>query len=213
MLSDDYLVRMIMQFAAVMAKIAGLKMAGQYPEALEEIDQALGQLLGMDTAIINLLDDESLERILTVNGQIDIKRLGALAELLMEEGNILELMNRKSECMDSFARSLNYYLMIMQLESTPPIEVPAKIDELTKKINNSDLPLKTLLDLFCFYENEGQIIKAEKILDTLVESDAPVDVRQERISFYERLLKMDHEVLIGNGISRKEIQKKLKMLG
>ena len=95
MLSDDYLIRMIRQGVAVLARIVGLKKAGDYQEALQEVDQSLEQILGLDVELIRSLDDESLYRILTKNEQLDLERLGFLADLFKEEGDILNLQDQK----------------------------------------------------------------------------------------------------------------------
>lgn len=112
MFSEDYIIRMVRQATAVLASIIGLKSAGQYQEALQDIDQALEQLLGMDPKLIRLLDDESLYKILTKNNVLDLEKLGFLADLFKEEGDIKKLQNQNDECINCYIRSLNYYLMI-----------------------------------------------------------------------------------------------------
>jgi hypothetical protein len=86
MLSQDYLIRIIRQATAVIAKIIGLKEAGQYQEALQVIDQTMEQAWGMNADMVNLLDDESLYKVLTINEVLDLDRLGIIAELFTEKG-------------------------------------------------------------------------------------------------------------------------------
>jgi hypothetical protein len=212
MLSEDYLVRQIMQFASVIAKIMGLKMGGQYQVALEVIDQSLGELLGISAELANLLDDESLYKALTINEVLDLERLGMVAELFKEKGDILNLQKQKMESDNCYLRSLNGYLLISSnKDSSQSNELSQKIDELILKLMNYDLPEKTILDLFCYYENEGKYAKAENILSLLVNlPKVNADIQSEMISFYKRLLLKSQKELSAGGIEEKRIRLKLK---
>ena len=212
MLSEDYLVRQIMQFVSVIAKIMGLKMGGQYQVALEVIDQSLGELLGISAELVNLLDDESLYKALTINEGIDLERLGMIAELFKEKGDILNLQKQKMESDNCYLRSLNGYLLISSnKDSSQPNELSQKIDELIIKLVNYDLPEKTILDLFCYYENEGKYAKAENILSLLVNHPkVNADIRSEMISFYQRLLLKSQKELSAGGMEKNRIRLKLK---
>lgn len=212
MLSEDYLVRKFMQAAAVIAKIIGLKMGGQYQEALEVIDQTLGQLLGINADLAILLDDESLYKILTINEEIDLERLGIIAELFKEKGDILNLQKQKPESDNYYVRSLNYYLMMSSnKDPSQPYELSQKINELILTLVNYNLPEKTILDIFCYYENEGEYAKAENILAKLVNHPKlNVDLRSEMTSFYQRLLLKNQKELSAGGMNKKQIRLKLK---
>jgi hypothetical protein len=212
MLSEDYLVRQIMQFVSVIAKIMGLKMGGQYQVALEVIDQSLGELLGISAELANLLDDESLYKALTINEVIDLERLGMIAELFKEKGDILNFQKQIMESDNCYLRSLNGYLLISSnKDSSQPNELSQKIDELILKLVNYDLPEKTILDLFCYYENEGKYEKAENILSLLVNHPkANADIRSEMKSFYQRLLLKSQKELSTGGMEKNRIRLILK---
>jgi hypothetical protein len=212
MFSEDYIVRQIMQFVSVMAKIMGLKMAGQYQVALEVIDQSLGELLGINADIVNLLDDESLYKVLTINAVLDLERLRNIAELYKEKGDIFNLQNNKLESDNCYLRSLNYYLLISNNKQPSQLfDLSQKINELIIKLVNYDLPEKTHLDLFCYYENEGEYAKAENILAKLISNPkGNVDLRDEMISFYQRLLLVKQKELSAVGMTKKQIRLKLK---
>ena len=127
MFSDDYLIRMIRQATAVFARIIGLKSAEQYQEALQVIDQTLEQLFGIDAEIIRLLDDESLYTLLMKNEVLDLEKLGFIADLFKEEGDIQKLQNQNNESINCYIRSLNYYLMIgINSETSHPIRIISK---------------------------------------------------------------------------------------
>ena len=115
MFSEDYIIRMVRQHTAVFASIIGLKSAGQYQEALQDIDQALEQLLGMDAVIFRLLDDESQYSLLMKNEVLDLEKLGIIADLFKEEGDIQKLQDQNYECINCYIRSLHYYLMKLEI--------------------------------------------------------------------------------------------------
>jgi hypothetical protein len=214
MLSEDYLIRMIRQAAAVMAKIIGLKKAGDYQEALQTIDQTLEQLLGMNAHVVHLMDDESLYKTLTLDESLDLERLGIIADLYWEEADILGLQEQKTESINSYIRSLNYYLTIrINSSSSQPKDLSRKIEEITKKLADVNLPEKTMFDLFCYYENEGKYKKAEKILAGLTaRPEKGADIKAETISFYKRLLEKSPMELSAGGMNVKQIRRKLKGL-
>ena len=214
MFSEDYLIRMIKQATAVFARVIGLKSAGKYQEALQAIDQTLEQLFGMDAETIRLLDDESLYKILMKNEVLDLEKLGFIADLFKEEGDIQKLQNQNNESINSYTRSLDYYLMAgLNSETSRPIGLSQKIDELLQKLDTYNFEEKTLLDLFCYYENAGEFAKADNMLSKLAtRNDAKVNVVDEMKSFYKRLIEKSPKELTAGGMSRTQIRSKLKEL-
>jgi len=214
MLSDDFIIRMIRQATAVIKRIIGLKQAGDYQEALEEINHSLEPLLGMDIEIIKMMDDDSIYEILTQNDQIDLERLGFIADLYKEEGDILLLQNQRQQSENYYLSSLNYYLKIrINSESSSQKELSQKIEEIIQKLGRYNYPNKTLYDLFCYFENNEQYAKAENTITTLAaRPENNTNVKSELLSFYKRLLELEPKVLIANGLSRKQLQNKLKEL-
>jgi tetratricopeptide (TPR) repeat protein len=211
MLSDDYILRMIQQGTIVLSRIIGLKKAGDYQEALQEIDQSLEQVLGINKEIIRNMDDESIYKILTKDEQIDIKRLGVIADLYKEEGDIVASQGQP-ESHHFYLRALNYHLLkYINEEPSQQIESIAKIEDVIKILDITDLPSETLFNLFCYYENMKEFVKASNMLKELAIRPEPnTYVREETISFYKRLLTLDPEELIASGLNIKEIKRKIK---
>jgi hypothetical protein len=210
MLSDDYLIRIIRQAAAVIARIIGLKKSGDYQDALEEIHHNVEQLFGLDIKIINLLDDESLYTQLSQQEQINPEVVKFAADLFKEEGEIYKLRNNIAESDISMSRSLSLYLKIdVNNDPSQPVEVSDIIEEIIKNNSISTLPGKTLFDLFCHLENRGFYAKAEKILLALsADPEAKADAIRELKLFYARLLKKDSKELAAQGMSLTRIRKK-----
>ena len=214
MFSEDYILRIVRQATAVFARILRLKSIEQYQEALQVIHQTLQQLLGLDEEMIRLLDDESLYILLTKNEELDLEKLGFVADLFKEEGDIRKLQNQIDESINCYIRSLNYYLIIgINSESSPPIKLSQKIDEVLQKLDTHVFEEQTLLNLYSYYENAREYAKADNMLSRL---DSPNDskayVVEEMKSFYKRLLEKSAKELGDGGMSRVEIQNKLKEL-
>jgi tetratricopeptide (TPR) repeat protein len=214
MFSEDYLLRIIRQATAVFARVIGLKSAGQYPDALQGIDQAIEIILGMDAEIIRLLDDESLYKILTNNEGLDLDKLEFIADLFKEEGDIQKRQDHNIESINGYKRALDHYLVISNtLETSIPTELSQKIDELLQKIDPHYFEEKTLLNLFCYHENAGEFAKAELMLNRLAARNDPMtNAVDEMKSFYQRLMEKDSNELAAGGMSRTKIQNKLKEL-
>ncbi|MBN2085100.1 MAG: hypothetical protein JW748_07720 [Anaerolineales bacterium] len=208
MLSDDYIIRMVRQGSIVLSRILGLKKAGDYPGARQEINLAMEQVLGVNMEFINIMDDESIVNILTKDEQIDLVRLGMIAELFKEEGDIFTKQNRDPESRNSYRRSLNFYLAkIAEEDPSQQAESSARIDEIISHIAINELPTAALLNLFCYYENRGKYANADTILGELAaRPEATSDAKKERISFYRRLLEMNPEETAAGGLNSEEIK-------
>jgi hypothetical protein len=211
MLSDDYILRMIQQGTIVLSRIIGLKKAGDYQEALQEIDQSLEQVLGFNKEIIRNMDDESIYKILTKDEQIDIKRLGIIADLYKEEGDIVSRQGQP-ESHNYYLRSLNYYLLkYTNEEPSRQMETMIKINDIIKIIGTKELPSETIFNLFCYYENNKEYENADNMLITLaIRPEANTYVREETISFYKRLLVLEPNELIAGGLELEKVLRKLK---
>jgi len=77
---EDSLLRQIRAVAAMLARIAGLRMAGQMEEAKAELERSYTTLLGSQTELVRQVDSSTAAKLL---GSSD--RIQALAQLLDEE--------------------------------------------------------------------------------------------------------------------------------
>jgi hypothetical protein len=214
MFSDDYVIKIVRQATAVFARIAGLKSAEQYQEALQVIDESLEKSVGFDAEMIRLLDDESLYTLIMKDEVLDLEKLGFIAGLFKEEGDIRKLQNQIDKSLNCYIRSLNYLLIIgINSKSSLPIKLSQKIDELLQELETYVFEEQTLLNLYSYYENAREFAKAESMLSRITSpKDTNAFVMNEMKSFYKRLLKKNPKELAAGGISRTQIQNKLKEL-
>jgi tetratricopeptide (TPR) repeat protein len=209
---DDYIARIIRQATEALLYAIGLKKKGQYPDALQSIDQALEQLLGLEADLIKQLSDEALLNLLTVQEQLDVERLELVADFFKEEGDILAAGDKPTESRRSYLRALNYYLEVGLDDEVqgPTPELAEKIDELAVKLETVFLPDDTLWASFCYYEQAGDFARAEASLSNLADRpETRPDILPELIAFYERMLDKSDEELARSRLTKVELREKL----
>lgn len=83
---EDYLLRMIRELGAVIARMLGQKNGGQVQEAMATLDEAEGELLGAQAQVVPRVDSATAAHILA-----DPQRIAAWARLLHERADLLRL--------------------------------------------------------------------------------------------------------------------------
>lgn len=211
MYTQDYIKRMINQLVAALQMIIGLKAAGQYGQALQAIDQALEQLLGLKPFLIKRLSDEAIIDSLGQGESLDKDRLLILADLFKEEGDIYSALDRTNESFSSHLRALNFYIEASFAgDSQEQAEPDEKLEDLYHQLSKFHLPPPTLYGLFAYFENTGRYSKAIRILSILQDDPSLRDeVRVEQHSFYQRLRDKTDAELQEGGITRSEVEQHL----
>jgi tetratricopeptide (TPR) repeat protein len=110
MLTEDYLMRIINQALVVLMKAIGLRKAGNYGEAQQTIQQAIEQVMTLPANIVDQMDDSSILSLLVVHGQLDVRKVGLLADLYQEEGEILLMLDQPTQASLAFDRALRFIL-------------------------------------------------------------------------------------------------------
>lgn len=88
---QDYIVRAIRQFVAALTRILAKKLDQRWEEAQTEIAGALVALTGLRPEHAVRLPLEGLRATIRAHGELDGERGGAVARLLKEQGEVLEL--------------------------------------------------------------------------------------------------------------------------
>jgi hypothetical protein len=178
--SEDYIMRMIRMATAAMVQIIGLKKGGQYRQALQAIDQALEEVLGLKADLIRAMDDESLLSALTQQDHLDTDRLLLLADLFFEETDILAMQDKPAASQASALRALNFYLDVV-LDWGPEriSEKYAKIEQLVDSLGENTLPPQTCFALYFYYVQVGELSSARRVLEKL---KALPDWREDALS-------------------------------
>ena len=204
--------RMINQAIAALLKIMGLRQAGQYEQAQQEIDQTLEGLLGLKADLIRQLDDEALLRAVTLNEQVDVRRLEIISDLFREQGEVYVAQGKMAESRESFRRALFGYLetgLASESGQMDP-ELNQKIASLVSILNVESLSEDALWSLFCYAEQVREYAQAERVLEDLAGRPGVfADLQPEIIAFYERISSLSPQELNNQGLSHERIVAKL----
>jgi hypothetical protein len=160
--------RMIRLATAALAQIIGLKKAGQYQPALQAIDQALEEVLGLKAGLVRAMDDESLLSGLTQQDRLDTDRLLILADLFFEEADILAMQGKADASQASALRALNFYLdVVLDWGPERVSQKFEKIEQLVKKLGEQILHPQTCFALYFYYVQVGELPLAKHMLEKL----------------------------------------------
>jgi hypothetical protein len=103
----DYILRMIEQMAAVIARLRQ-RIVGGDATAGEDLRQTAG-LYGLDLDAVRAVDAETMLLLLAPNGQPDVSRTWLMAELLYLDGLRLEAEDDARAAHHAYARALLLY--------------------------------------------------------------------------------------------------------
>jgi len=111
MYREDYLMRMIRQLAEALARIAGLRKAGDLRQALDAVDRLYDEL-GIPRELVDVVDTPTLAGML---GRPD--KIRAAAMLLWEEGH---LYKAKGDPLAAFAKYRRAHELFLEARAQDP---------------------------------------------------------------------------------------------
>jgi hypothetical protein len=129
MIERDYIMRLIAQLAAVLAKILGAKNAQNYAEARQIAQSSYEQLLGLTGELVDQMDAATLIMLLG-----EKEKIKALAVLLREEGEILHLLAKLFEGDAKYEKALALFQEAQRMSTTGDPECEAAIQALQAKL-------------------------------------------------------------------------------
>jgi hypothetical protein len=183
----DYIVRMIEDMTAMVAKVLTLKQERKTTEALWEVDELLNRHFRLNSRLLNSLSVEDLIDMFRLGGVIESDKLQGVARLLKEEGGIYAAAGNQDEALFRAMRALHLYLYAdLHGADRKLLSMTADIDELLQEVQTYRIPAKTERLLLPYMEAHGRYSKAEDSLYRLMEQGE--DVAAEGTALYERLL-------------------------
>lgn len=211
---EDYIKRMIAIAAAMIARILGLKASGDYVQAQAVVNQLLELIVGLRADLVRRMDDDSLLENLTHQGRMDTDRLGLLAELFRQDGDILSAQRRDAEGITSYLRSLNFFLEAFLSGKDAGFPDPNEhIRYLLQKLDSQQLPAVTLYSQFHYYEEIGSYAQGEETLAKLLAATGlEAEIKIEYRDYYRRLLEKSDAQLEAGGLKRAQIEASLRRL-
>ena len=207
MVDNDYIMRLIQQFARVIAHIIGLKKSGQQEQAQAEVGRALKVLLGLDDELLEAISDDDLIKMLNAGSSPDIDKCLMLSVLLKNDGDISFAQGLVERGHRRYVTALKCFLEVRKNPGKTSLqkyfaEIEALVDELKKR----EVPAETLELIFSYYEYQGRFGRCEDVLFELLEK-RPDDVKRliKGVHFYQKLLDLPEDELAGGDLPRSEV--------
>lgn len=111
MYREDWIIRLIRQFAEALARMAGLRKAGDFRQALEAADRLYDEL-GIPRDLVDVVDTPTLASMLRRPDKIR-----AAAMLLWEEGHIFKA---KGDPLTAFAKYRRAHELFLEARAQDP---------------------------------------------------------------------------------------------
>ncbi len=214
MTQRDYILRIAEEFGRAIAQVVYQKQIKDYAAGRNFIDEQCKQVLGVGIGFVHSMPEETLLSMLTSFGTLNTEKCWLVATMLKVEGDLYEGEGNSTESYYSYLKSLDLVLEVLLLDTTASrTDFVPELEGLLYKLGEYELPTRTRLMLFQYFDQTGKYARAEDVLFEMLETGNPdADILARGIAFYQRLKrKADAELKAGN-FSRKEVEEGLVRL-
>jgi len=216
MIRRDYILRMIEEFAQVLARIRSLKGSQRWGEASAALDSEFKRLIGDGgQAVARLSETELLSR-LVQDGPTHVVRDKTLmlTTLLKEAGDVAAAEDQVDESREYYLKAL--HLLLDVLARGEVFECPEflpKVEMLYEALQAAPLPPRTYAMLMQHHERTGEFAKAENALFAMLDAEPDNEAIVEfGVAFYKRMLAQSDAALMEGKLPRAEVEEGLKEL-
>ena len=210
----DYILRIAEEVGRALAQVLYNRQIKDYAAAHKLIDEQCKQVFGMGIGFMRSLPEETLLSMLTSFDILDTEKCWLLAIFLKAEGDIYQDQDNAGESYYSYIRALNLILEVLLLDTTNSgKDVVPELDDLLSRLSDYDLPTRTKLLLFQYYDHVNKYASAEDLLFEMLEAgDHEGEILARGISFYQRLARKSDAELRASNFSREEVDEGLAQL-
>jgi len=210
----DYILRIAEEVGRALAQVLYNRQIQDYAAAHTLIDEQCKQAFGMGIGFIRSIPDETLLSMLTSFDTLNTEKCWLLAILLKAEGDIYQDQGNASESYYSYVRSLNLVLEVLLLDTTTGgVSIPPELEDLLSRLSEYELPARTRLLLFRYFDHAGKYARAENVLfEMLAEDDFDGDIHDLGTAFYQRLMSKSDAALSAGNFSRQKVEEGLAWL-
>jgi hypothetical protein len=210
----DYFMKMIEEFTTAIGRIMGLKAENKIEESQEVLSETLKYFTDLSMEVIEALPYEILIHKVSGSRQINTEKYLMLGELLIQQADIYETKGEKTRAKNLYLRSMNILIdSLLNDEDLVSEQSQDRVNELIEKTGWFNVPNKSKLLLFQYYELTKNYAKAEDVLFNLVEANGTSnDIWAKGIAFYERLINKDQAELEKGNLPIDEVREGLTNL-
>jgi hypothetical protein len=210
----DYILRIAEEVGRALAQVLYNRQIQDYAAAHTLLDEQCKQAFGMGIGFIRSIPDETLLSMLTSFDTLNTEKCWLLAILLKAEGDIYQDQGNASESYYSYVRSLNLVLEVLLLDTTTGgVSTPPELEDLLSRLSEYELPARTRLLLFRYFDHAGKYARAENVLfEMLAEDDFDRDIHDLGTAFYQRLMSKSDAALSAGNFSRQKVEEGLAWL-
>ena len=210
----DYILRIAEEFGRALAQVLYNREIKDYTTAHSLLDEQCKQIFGMGIGFMRSIPEVTLLSMLTSFDTLDTEKCWLLAILLKAEGDIYEDQGNASESYYSYIRSLNLFLEVLLLDTTSSgRSIVPEIEDLLSRLSDYDLPMRTKLLLFRYFDHAHNYARAEGLLfEMLEEGDSEGDILDQGIGFFKRLKRKNDVELKAGNFSREKVEEGLARL-
>jgi len=210
----DYILRIAEEFGRALAQVLYNRQIKDYAAAHKLIDDQCIQVFGMGIGFMRSVPEETLLSMLTSFDTLDTEKCWLLAILLRAEGDTYQDQGNASESYYSYIRSLNLVLEVLLLKTTSSgRSIVPELEDLLSRLSDYELPIRTKLLLFRYFDRAHEYTRAEDLLfEMLEEGDSEGDILDQGIGFFQRLKRKNDVELKAGNFSREKVEEGLARL-
>ncbi|PZE20213.1 DUF6483 family protein [Paenibacillus xerothermodurans] len=204
----DHLVRMMEQFSLSLGKVIFHRRNQRFHEALQLLAQAMKQLLGLNSKLVQALSAKDLLGLLSTQGHVDVGKGLLLSDMLREEGDVLAESGDDTEAIAHYVKSMELLVEMYKLHETHDFkaDVAERLEKLLVSLWPQHVPVPAMELLMFYYADTGQLSKAEDALFfVLDEQPDNMGAVVQGLEMLGRWLKLEADELAGGGLTREEI--------
>ncbi|KZE76263.1 hypothetical protein AV654_24210 [Paenibacillus elgii] len=221
MYKRDYILRMIEQAAETLHKVMFLRQNQRLREAMELLNQAMRQLLGVGSKLIHALSVKDLLALLSKDGEVDQGKVLACGDMLNAEAALYADFGEEAAARAAGAKSLELLLTARELDARDQLreEFADRIESALALVGRAPMSASLLKVLIPYYEAGGRYGQAEDALFHLLDELERTKETAERleqlesgIRMYERWLGLESAALEQGNLSKEEVEDGLNEL-
>lgn len=137
MFEREFFMRETQLLAQAVGNVITKKKKKQYDEALEDAEKALSQFFKTDTHTLRSRTSDEIIEMCMENGSFFNEKGLPLADLLMEEGDIMDDLDKREAAIGWYQKSLSLYqAAVKNTDSVLPLDIYTRINHLKNCIND-----------------------------------------------------------------------------